>query len=149
MWPSNINGQAAMRVKNISRISFIVKISLVGPEDVRMAIHCAWGLEYGSKPKARAVPKTKGTVFSHTDRPIPVNNLVIFLLVSFSRFATNGQSKRSTRLYNWLITLMLSTDICYRRNKRMREKIHMWSYSSVWGHLWIIQMQLPGWIFFQ
>ena len=49
-------------------------MSLVGREEVRMVIHCAWGLEYGSKPKARAVPKTKGTFFSHTDRPIPVNN---------------------------------------------------------------------------
>ena len=28
----------------------------------------------------RAVLKTKGTVFSHTDRPSPVNNMFIFFL---------------------------------------------------------------------
>ena len=33
-----------------------------------MGKNCARGLEYGP----RAVLKTKGTVFSHTDRPSPV-----------------------------------------------------------------------------
>ena len=32
----------------------------------------------GRRP--RAVLKTKGTVFSHTDRPSPVNNIFIFFL---------------------------------------------------------------------
>ena len=32
----------------------------------------------GRRP--RAVVKTKGTVFSHTDRPSPVNNIFIFFL---------------------------------------------------------------------
>ena len=32
----------------------------------------------GRRP--RAVLKTKGTVFSHTDRPSPVNNMFIFFL---------------------------------------------------------------------
>ena len=33
----------------------------------------------GRRP--RAVLKTKGTVFSHTDRPSPVNNIFIFFLL--------------------------------------------------------------------
>ena len=37
-----------------------------------MGKNCARGLEY--------VLKTKGTVFSHTDRPSPVNNIFIFFL---------------------------------------------------------------------
>ena len=40
--------------------------------EVRMGKNCARGLEY--------VLKTKGTVFSHTDRPSPVNNIFIFFL---------------------------------------------------------------------
>ena len=43
-----------------------------------MGKNCARGLEYG--PRSRAVLKTKGTVFSHTDRPSPVNNIFIFFL---------------------------------------------------------------------
>ena len=35
--------------------------------------NCARGLEYGPRP--RAVLKTKGTVFSYTDRPSPVHNI--------------------------------------------------------------------------
>ena len=31
-----------------------------------MVIHCARGLEYGSKPKLKALPMTMGTVFSNT-----------------------------------------------------------------------------------
>ena len=45
-----------------------------------MGKNCARGLEYGPRPKARAVLKTKGTVFSHTDRTSPVNNMFIFFL---------------------------------------------------------------------
>ena len=50
-----------------------------------MGKNCARGLEYGLMGKncargleSRAVLKTKGTVFSHTDRPSPVNNMFIF-----------------------------------------------------------------------
>ena len=39
-----------------------------------MGKNCPRGLEYGP------VLKTKGTVFSHTDRPSPVNNIFIFFL---------------------------------------------------------------------
>ena len=45
-------------------------------QEVRMGKNCARGLEYGP----RAVLKTKGTVFSHTDRPSLVNNIFIFFL---------------------------------------------------------------------
>ena len=46
--------------------------------EVRMGKNCALGLEYGPRP--RAVLKTSGTVFSHTDKPSPVNNIFIFFL---------------------------------------------------------------------
>ena len=51
--------------------------------EVRLGKNCARGLEY--------VLKTKGTVFSHTDRLSPVNNMFIFF--SCSKLAlqiTNG-----------------------------------------------------------
>ena len=35
-------------------------MSLVGREEVRMVIHCAWGLEYGSKPN-----EAKGVTHDH------------------------------------------------------------------------------------
>ena len=45
-----------------------------------MGKNCAQGVEYGPRPKAEDILKTKGTVFSHTDRPSPVNNIFIFFL---------------------------------------------------------------------
>ena len=42
----------------------------------------------GRRP--RAVLKTKGTVFSHTDRPSPVNNIFIFFLQYIVLLSTNG-----------------------------------------------------------
>ena len=50
--------------------------------EVRMGKNCARGLEYGPRPKAEAVLKTKGTVLSHTDRPSQVNNIFIFFWTS-------------------------------------------------------------------
>ena len=44
--------------------------------EVRIGNNCARGLEYGPRP--RAVLKTEGTVFPHTERPRPVNNAFIF-----------------------------------------------------------------------
>ena len=41
--------------------------------EVRMGKNCARG-------RPRAVLKTRGTVFSHTDRPSPVNNMFFFFL---------------------------------------------------------------------
>ena len=38
------------------------------------------GLSTARGRRPRAVLKTKGTVFSHTDRPSPVNNIFIFFL---------------------------------------------------------------------
>ena len=38
-----------------------------------MGKNCARGLEYGPRLKAEIL-----TVFSHTDRPSPVNNIFIF-----------------------------------------------------------------------
>ena len=40
--------------------------------------------------RAKAVLKTKGTVFSHTDRPSPVNNMFIFFLQLLVSQITNG-----------------------------------------------------------
>ena len=48
---------------------------------VRMGKNCARRLEYGSRPQTEAVLKTKGTVFSRTDRLSPVNNMFIFFPV--------------------------------------------------------------------
>ena len=42
----------------------------------------------GRRP--RAVLKTKGTVFSHTDRPSPVNNIFIFSYSTLVLLSTNG-----------------------------------------------------------
>ena len=52
-------------IKHFKNI-FYREMSLVGREEVRMVIHCAWGLEYGSKPKLKALPMTMSTVFSNT-----------------------------------------------------------------------------------
>ena len=52
-------------------------MSFTGRE-VRIGKNCALVLEYGPRPKAEAVLKNKGTVFSHTDRPSPVNIMFIF-----------------------------------------------------------------------
>ena len=49
-----------------------------------MGKNCARGLEYGP------VLKTKGTVFSHTDRPSPVNNMFIFSCSKLVLQSTNG-----------------------------------------------------------
>ena len=40
--------------------------------------------------RPRAVLKTKGTVFSHTDRPSPANNIFIFFLQYMVLLSTNG-----------------------------------------------------------
>ena len=63
-------------------ISSRVKIyMLFTGREVRMGKNCARGLEFGPRGRRpRAVLKTKGTVFSHTDRPSPVNNMFIFFL---------------------------------------------------------------------
>ena len=46
-----------------------------------MGKNCARGqLSTARGGRPRAVLKTKGTVFSHTDRPSPVNNIFIFFL---------------------------------------------------------------------
>ena len=42
----------------------------------------------GRRP--RTVLKTKGTVFSHTDRPSPVNNIFIFSYSTLVLLSTNG-----------------------------------------------------------
>ena len=56
-----------------------------------MAKNCARRLEYGPRPKAeRAVLKTRGTVFSHTDRPSQVNNMFIFSCSKLVLQITNG-----------------------------------------------------------
>ena len=47
-----------------------------------MGKNCARDLEY--------VLKTKGTVFSHTDRPSPVNNLFIFSCSTLVLQISNG-----------------------------------------------------------
>ena len=54
-----------------------------------MGKNCALGL----------VLKTSGTVFSHTDRPRPVNNLFIFsvCLPFFFQFAANSADKNPDR----------------------------------------------------
>ena len=44
--------------------------------EVRIGKNCARGLGYRRRP--RAVSKTEGTVFAHTDRPRLVNNIFIF-----------------------------------------------------------------------
>ena len=53
-----------------------------------MGKNCARGLEYGPRLKAEIL-----TVFSHTDRPSPVNNIFIFLWgggdVLFSKWGDN------------------------------------------------------------
>ena len=56
-----------------------------------MGKNCARGLEYGPRP--RAVLKTSGTVFTHTDLP-PVNNIYIFTCedMKFSRESSLGIS---------------------------------------------------------
>ena len=53
-----------------------------------MGKNCARGLEYGLRP--RAVLKTSGTVFSHTDRPSQVNNMFIFSCSKLVLQSTNG-----------------------------------------------------------
>ena len=53
--------------------------------------NCARGLEYDPRPKPRAVLKTNGTDFSHTDRPSPVNNIFIFFWTS--SFRKRGRNK--------------------------------------------------------
>ena len=50
----------------------------------------------GRRP--RAVLKTKGTVFSHTDRPRPVNNLFIFFSVCLLFFRWDVCKSESLRL---------------------------------------------------
>ena len=45
-----------------------------------MGKNCAEVLSTARGRRPRAVLKTKGTVFSHTDRPSPVNNIFIFFL---------------------------------------------------------------------
>ena len=50
----------------------------------------------GRRP--RAVLKTKGTVFSHTDRPRPVNNFFFFLFVCFFFFRWEVCKSVSLRL---------------------------------------------------
>ena len=57
----------------------------------RMGKTCARGLEYGPKPKAEGRTQDQGHSFSHTDRPSPVNNMLIFF--SCGKFVlqiTNG-----------------------------------------------------------
>ena len=54
-----------------------------------MGKNCARGLEYGPRPP-RAVLKTSGTVFSHTDRPSPVNNIFIFSCSKLVLQSTNA-----------------------------------------------------------
>ena len=50
----------------------------------------------GRRP--RSVLRTKGTVFSHTDRPRPVNNLFIFsVCLLFFQFAVNSADKNPDR----------------------------------------------------
>ena len=44
--------------------------------------------------RPRAVLKTKGTVFSHTDRPSPVNNMFIFFWTSFFRKRVRNKGQR-------------------------------------------------------
>ena len=44
-----------------------------------MGKNCARGLELVYGPRPRAVLKTKGTVFSHTDRPSPVLKITCLL----------------------------------------------------------------------
>ena len=45
------------------------------------------GKNFARGRRPRAVLKTKGRVFSHTDRPRPVNNLFIFFcLLAFFRW---------------------------------------------------------------
>ena len=51
---------------------------LLTGREVCIGKDCARGLEYGPRPKAL---KTKGTVFSYTDRPRPVNNLFIYFFL--------------------------------------------------------------------
>ena len=51
---------------------------LFAGREVRIAINCARGLEYGPRPQAvRAVPKIEGTVFPNTDRPRPATYVFI------------------------------------------------------------------------
>ena len=60
---------------------------------VRMGKNCARGLEYGPRP--RGVLKTSGTVFSHTNRPSPVNNIYV-LGVFWPRRGRGPQANHGT-----------------------------------------------------
>ena len=54
--------------------------------EVRIGRNCARGLEYRPRPMASGGTQTEGTVSHNTDRPRPVNNILIFFLLRLESF---------------------------------------------------------------